>query len=110
MTIAGFALCLIYLGLTAVALIASAKEKYDAKGRFVLRQGPIVLQLALLEALGLRALLKRLTWFSGYALIVPPTLAALYGIGWLMEKETRLFMIGVVLVLSGLLFRARRRP
>lgn len=110
MTIAGLAICLVYLGLTVAALITSVQEKYDAKSRFVLRQAPIALQLALLDALGLGVLLKRLTWVSGYTLILPPTLATLYGVGWLMENESFLFLAGAIIIFIGSLLRARRRP
>lgn len=84
----GLALCTLYLLLSGW-LVYEAQTAGDPKGRFVLMQLPIALQLSLLHALGLGAQVRGMGWAGSYLLLVPPLLAVLYTGGWLLGRIAR---------------------
>lgn len=85
MSKAGLSLCFVYLAITALCVFASLTASGDPKGGFVLLQLPLVLQLAAIDGLGLGSALTNLPWVAAYLLIGLPTLALLYGVGWVLE-------------------------
>ena len=85
----GIGLCVLYLAATACCVFSSLGAEGDPKGQFVLLQLPIALQLGALDAIGFRPVLRQLSWAGAYALLVPPTLAGLYGLGWLLARALR---------------------
>lgn len=82
----GFALCIAYLLLTCVCLWAAYAIVGDLKGRFILLQLPIALQLALLDWLGFRGWINDWGWPIAYTVFIPFTLLILYCIGVVMTR------------------------
>jgi len=76
----GIAFCTVYV-LLAIASVAWGLSVDDSKGRFVLLQLPLALQIAGLDAFGVLPYLEGLSWTATYLLIVPPTLVVLYSAG-----------------------------
>ena len=85
----GIGLCVVYLAATACCVYSSLGAEGDPKGQFVLLQLPIALQLEALDAIGFRPVPGQLSWAGAYTLVVPPTLAGLYGLGWLFARALR---------------------
>jgi hypothetical protein len=82
----GFGLCAFYLGTTAL-FVWLALGSADVKSNVVLLQLPITLQFLLLDLVGLGYLFRDLNWVPVYLVIVPPTLALLYGVGYLLDRR-----------------------
>ncbi|QNH18327.1 hypothetical protein HEP74_03499 [Xanthomonas sp. SS] len=55
----------------------------------MLLQLPLTPQLLLLDALGVDAWLRGMSWVAGYLLLVPPLLLLLYLAGHLLEATLR---------------------
>ncbi len=85
----GLGLCTLYLAFTALCVWGSLTTEGDPKGEFVLRQLPLTGALLLVDGLGLDSALDGLSWVACYALLVPLTLAFLYGFGWLVGKAIK---------------------
>ena len=83
---AGAILCAVYVAICVLAVAYSVLASGDPKGRFVIFQMPIVIQSALLDAVGLGSLLVGLSWPAAYALLALPVLPLLYGLGILIER------------------------
>lgn len=77
----GIVLVMLYLIITALVLWAAWDAGADEKGRFVLLQLPLALQMALLDGLGLMAWFAGLSWFAAYLIFLPATCVALYYLG-----------------------------
>ena len=84
-SVVGLTLCVIY-GVIALALVALALSESDPKGRFVLLQLPIALQMGFVHAVGLGGLLHGLSWTMAYVCLGIPTLVALYFGGAYAQK------------------------
>lgn len=84
----GTILCALY-ALIITICVAFAFTSGDFKGWYVLLQLPIALQMALLDTLGLVPLVRHLNWLEAYALLATPTFAALYGFGWLVDRQRK---------------------
>lgn len=82
----GLILCFLYSEITGLCVWASLGSPGDSKGKFVLLQLPLALQLAALDWLGLGRTLSNLSWVGAYLLVGLPTLALLYGAGWGLGK------------------------
>lgn len=86
----GLALAGAYFLLTVLAIAAALWEPGDPKGRFILLQLPIALQLAALPASLLRQW-SDMSWPMAYLVIWPPTALGLYtfghGIGHLLKPR-----------------------
>jgi hypothetical protein len=85
----GLAFCLVYVALAGLCIWASLDSAGDPKGSFVLLQLPLVLQLGLLDWLGLSSLLRGASWPVAYSAIGSLTLAVLYLSGWLVSRAIR---------------------
>lgn len=86
----GIVFAALYLAIVILCVAAALSAGGDDKGRFVLLQLPLALQLALLHELNLDRLLEGLSWVGGYLLIGLPTLALFYFAGWGLERLVRL--------------------
>ncbi len=87
-SIVGVVFCAIY-AFISLALIALAMSEADPKGKFVLLQLPIVLQMALVDSVGLEALLSGLSWPMAYLFLGLPTLLLLYFVGAQLQRVLR---------------------
>ncbi|CAB3634349.1 MAG: hypothetical protein J0I68_26005 [Achromobacter sp.] len=85
----GIVFAALYLAIVILCIAGALSADGDDKGRFVLLQLPLALQLALLHELNLDRLLGELSWVGGYLLIGLPTLALFYFAGWGLEKLVR---------------------
>ncbi len=86
----GIAFAALYLAIVILCVAGALSADSDDKGRFVLLQLPLALQLALLHELNVDHLLSDLSWVGGYLLIGLPTLALFYFAGWCLERLLRL--------------------
>jgi hypothetical protein len=85
----GIVFAALYLAVVILCIAGALSADGDDKGRFILLQLPLALQLALLHDLNLDRLLGDLSWTGGYLLIGLPTLALFYFVGWGLEKLVR---------------------
>ena len=85
----GIGLCVVYLAATAGCVFSPLGAEGDPKGQFVLLPLPIALQLGALDAIGFRPVLGQWSWAGAYTLVVPPSLAGWYGVGWLFARALR---------------------
>ncbi|MFY3680982.1 hypothetical protein [Achromobacter xylosoxidans] len=85
----GIVFAALYLAIVILCIAGALSADGDDKGRFVLLQLPLALQLALLHELNLDRQLGELSWVGGYLLIGLPTLALFYAVGWGLEKLVR---------------------
>ncbi|MEB6662530.1 hypothetical protein MXL91_13855 [Achromobacter ruhlandii] len=85
----GIVFAALYLAIVILCIAGALSTDGDDKGRFILLQLPLALQLALLHDLNLDRLLGDLSWTGGYLLIGLPTLALFYFVGWGLEKLVR---------------------
>lgn len=85
----GIVFAALYLAVVILCIAGALSADGDDKGRFILLQLPLALQLALLHDLNLDRLLGDLSWTGGYLLIGLPTLALFYFAGWCLEKMVR---------------------
>lgn len=76
----GIVFAALYLAVAILCIAGALSADGDDKGRFILLQLPLALQLALLHDLNLDRLLDDLSWTGGYLLIGLPTLAS--SISW----------------------------
>ncbi len=81
----GLAFVVFYLILTLICVIWAFTVS-DPKGKFVLLQLPVALQLVVVQELGYIKLLVGLSWFVIYPLIIIPTLVILYQIGAMINS------------------------
>jgi len=90
MSCVGLAFSLIYVLMTVVSIAVAFKPSWDAKSRFMYLQGPIVVQLALLDVLvrhlSVKVPLEKISWFWAYVLLWLPTVWLFYCLGWLIER------------------------
>jgi len=82
----GLILCIIYVLIICLSLLGAYLADGDFKGRFVMLQLPIALQLSLLDLLGLDLWIRNWSWLIGYAVIVPMTLFFLYYVGFVVTR------------------------
>ena len=80
----GLTLCFLYVAGSALCIWWAFDARVDNKGSFVLLQLPLAFQLEVLDWLGFRSLLTKMSWSVAYASIGSLTLALLYGTGWLI--------------------------
>ena len=78
----GLALCAIYISASVAIWTYANMIAGDPKGTFVLMQIPIVFAHAAAWKLGLLPLMDTLPDLMVWALLFLPTLAVIYGIGW----------------------------
>lgn len=83
----GLRFCIAYTILTLLCL--SLAYGVNNENNFIFIQLPIVLQIALINVLGLSSLLLNRSWVLVYALIIPPTLAVLMVIGGLLQHSDK---------------------
>jgi hypothetical protein len=86
LSVAGIVLAGLYVILSLAFVVYGISIEGDPKGKFVLMQLPIALQLALADYLGLLPMLSGLSWAAGYFFFFLPTIAMLYGLGWIFQR------------------------
>jgi hypothetical protein len=82
----GLGLCVVYLAIVCICVYGANTGGEDSKGAYVLLQLPLALQMAALDAIGLRGLYSGLSWVAAYLLFVPLTLIFLYSVGSALGK------------------------
>ena len=96
----GIVLVMLYLILTVLTVLA-AWYTGDDKGRFVLLQLPLALQMALLDTLGLMGWFAGLSWSAAYFVFVPATCICLYHLGKSLScvwRHHKLLTVGLILL------------
>ena len=86
----GLALCIAYLAVVALCVWLTFSGEGDPKGRFVLLQLPIALQMS--PFMRQNSSLEGLSWVGAYALFGIPTLIFLYGTGHVIGSWIRRMM------------------
>lgn len=77
----GLSLCVVYLALALISVLAALSADGDPKGHFVPLQLPIALQLAVVELLGLAIYMREWSFPVAYSVFVPVTCILLYASG-----------------------------
>lgn len=102
----GLVLAMLYVIITAFLLWGAWDAGADDKGRYVLLQLPLALQMALLDTLGLMGWFSGISWWLAYFIFVPATCVGLYYIGkgltrtWQHNKLLALLLISTPFVLA----------
>lgn len=84
----GKVLCLIYALIIIACFAVAYSADGDFKGRYVLLQLPLVLQMAGINAIGLSPKLQNFSWVGAYALMGIPTFLFLYFVGWAIDGRS----------------------
>lgn len=80
----GVVLALIYMFI-CVFFVFNGLSADDDKGKFVLLQLPIALQMAIVDSLGGGWLLDKLSWITAYVSLGGATMVFLYSIGGVLD-------------------------
>lgn len=72
----------------ATCIYYGYSDQGDPKGSFVLKQIPIVLQMAAADSIGLGGILEHMSWIAAYIVFIPLTVIFLYFSGYFLKIVT----------------------